>query len=124
MIKERVIKAYVGALEGIVDSLKIIERRIGNKSVTYHLKRNPTIERLIRVATEEIRHETPIVNPFDIMPINNKDTLDSRVKIYNSFYDGEGFNSPEEIKQEVYQLIREAKETLPAYSNQKSESAA
>ena len=122
MIKEIIIKAYVDALEGIVGDLKIIERRISNKTATYHLKRDPTIERLIRVATEEIRHNE--INSGDSLDINQSDNLDSRTRLYHSFYDGKGLDSPEEIKQGFYQLIREAKKTLPTYSNQKSESTA
>ena len=123
MVKNSIIKTYVEALEVILGSLHIIERRIGNESATYHIKKDPTIERLIRTATEEIRPKEIQDDDFYGMSPNN-DALDSRVRIYNSFYDNKGLDSPEEIKQEVHRLIRDGKKALPSYSNQKSESAA
>ena len=99
-----IVKAYIQALEGLIDNLSIEQDGVGGVSgkLKYHITDIDAI-RLIRATAKEINYD-------------NRDRSygeSPREVLYWSF-SGHGLDSREEIRRELSNLIKAAKETLPA----------
>ena len=104
MGNEIVVKAYIQALEGVVDDLKIEQGGVGFVSgkAKHHI-RDSSVARLIKTTAEEINYDNGY-RSYGSTP---------RERLYWSF-NGHGLDSPEEIRKELTDLIKAAKNTLPA----------
>ena len=104
MGNEIVVKAYVQALEGVIDDLNIEQQGVGFASgrAKYHIN-DSSVARLIKTIAEEIHYDDDYHSygptPCEIL--------------YWSF-NGHGLDSPDEIRKELTDLIEAAKRTLLA----------
>jgi len=104
MVKEIIVKAYIGALEEVLSKLET--RRVGRGFISrksiYQIRDTAggSIARLIRATAEEVNYD------------NDPEFIgrSPRQRLYSTFIGG--MNSPGEIKGEVESLIEYARGTL------------